>query len=227
MSDYPQLGEMVKERISEVFTLTKEDLGSDARLSKKGMTFMTEGYKVEGLGHLCIMKMNAMMGLMKMETVVLSVTEKDLPLFNLDWVSAMGKETQMAELYDTQLEPLTEDALAGFQVIKDRDSELPDYSSGSAHWYDDILYPCSYAKTGKGLESRMNAAAQDYLDQYMELVKAAPDCDSEAKRAKVGYFANTLFTEGGPAVDQVKNLFGDEIAGRLILKHMYGIDQER
>ena len=129
----------------------------------------------------------------------------------------------MAELYDTQLEPLGEEAIAGFQAIKDRDLDLPDYSSGTAHWYDDILYPCSYAKTGKGVAQRMNEAALDYLDRYLELIKIAPSCDEDAKKVKVESFARTLFTEGGPAVDQVKNLFGDEIAGRLILRHMYGI----
>lgn len=223
MSAYPQLGKTAKEHLAALFPLRREDLGADAQLSKKGIAFTTEAYAVEGLGHLCIMRMNAMLGLMKMETVVLSATEKDLPLFNLDWVGVMGRETQMAELFDTQLEPLPEGALSAFAHLRNRDAELPDYSSGKAHWYDDILYPCSYAKTGKGLTQKLNRAAQDYLACYLELAAAAPACDVETKKAKVESFAQTLFRQGGPAVDQVTKLFGEETARRLILRHMYGI----
>ena len=223
MSVYPELGQTVKQQLSACFPLRQEDLGADAKLSKKGMTFVTEAYAVEGVGHLCVMRMKAMLGLMKMETVVLSVTEKDLPLFNLDWVGVMGGETQIAELYDVQLEPLSEEAQAAFRKIRDRDADLSDYSSGKAHWYDDILYPCSYAKTGKKQTQRLNGAAKDYIACYLELLKAAPVCDGEAKKEKVRQFAENLFEKGGPAVDQFRKLFGDDAARRMILRHMYGV----
>ena len=43
------------------------------------------------------------------------------------------------------------------------------------------------------------------------------------KEAKVRAFAERLFKEGGSAVDQVKMLFGEKIAGELIVEHMYGV----
>ena len=223
MSAYPGLGETVKECLSGCFSMQREELGADARLSKRGMMFTTEAYAVDGVGHLCIMRMKAMLGLMKMETVVLSVTMKDLPLLNLDWVGVAGKETQIAELYDTQLAPLGEGALAAFHKIRDRDADLPDYSAGKAHWYDDILYPCSYAKTGRGVSQRLSRAAREYIGRYIELLSAAPPC-GEAKKEKVRSFAETLVSQGGPAVDTVTKLFGEETARRMILRHMYGIE---
>ena len=69
--------------------------------------------------------MNAFLGLMKMETAVLSMTGKDVPLLNLDWVRAFGKETQIVELYDTQLEPYPEALLAEFDAL--RRAGLRDY----------------------------------------------------------------------------------------------------
>ena len=60
---------------------------------------------------------------MKMESVVLSVQQKDVPLFNTDWIYAMGKETQLVELYDTMLEPFSEEAQAPFAAIRDRDKD--------------------------------------------------------------------------------------------------------
>ena len=45
----------------------------------------------------------------------------------------------------------------------------------------------------------------------------------QAKQAKNRAFAERLFAEGGPAVDQVTKLFGTETARRLILRYMYGV----
>lgn len=213
---------MVRTLLEKQYTLKKEDLGADARLSKKGMVFETEAYEIPDLGHFCILRMNAFLGLMKMETAVLSVTGKDVPLLNLDWVRAFGKETQIVELYDTQLTPYPDEALAAFDALRRRDDDLPGMSS-NGHWYDAILYPCSYHKAGKKLTERLAAAARDYTETFLRQLADAPSCDAEAKRAKNRAFAERLFAEGGPAVDQVTKLFGPETARRLILRYMYGV----
>ncbi|MBR5753226.1 MAG: hypothetical protein IKX83_01940 [Clostridia bacterium] len=217
-----ELPAMVLAALGESFPLTKLDLGADAQLKKNGFTFDVDAYDAEGLGHICFLCMKAMGGLMKMETAVLATTEKDLPMMNLDWVKAPGTETQMAELYDTQLAAYPAEAAAKFQAIKDRDADLTDRET-DPHWYDDILLPCSYDKTGKKITERLSKAAEAYLQEYIAQVKAAPDCDAAAKKAKVKDFAETLFAQGGPAVDQVTKLFGRETAARLILGHMYGV----
>ena len=222
MSKHFDLGEMIRSALERDYSLEREDIGADAFLKKNGMAFETESYAVKDLGHLCVMRMKAFLGLMKMETVVLAVTERDLPLLNLDWVSAAGKETQIAELYDTQLQPLSSEALAGFQALKDRDGDLTDMSS-TGHWYDAILYPCSYHKAGRGLSVRFNAAAEAYVRAFLSLAREARFCDSAEKSAKIRAFAETLLEKGGPAVDTVSRLFGAETARRLILGHMYGV----
>jgi hypothetical protein len=160
---------------------------------------------------------------MRMETVVIAPTGVDLPLFNLDWVKAFGAETQIAELYDTQLLPWPDECQEAFEFARARHADLPDAPAGDPHWYDDILYPCSFHKKGRGQAERMSRAAQDYLTIYAELLAAAPNCDSTEKEAKVRAFAERLFAEGGPAVNQVTKLFGEQTARRLILQHMYGV----
>ena len=204
------------------YPLEKTDIGNDARLSKNGFVFETEVYEAAGLGHLCFLRMSAMLGLMKMETAVITTREKDLPLLNLDWVKAMGKETQIAELYDVQLAPYSIDAQAEFEAVKARDSALPEPES-KPHWYDAILLPCSYHKAGRGLSGRLNDAAHSYLQVYAAQLKNAVSCDSAAKEGKIRRFAETLFEQGGPAVDMFRKLFGEDTARRMILKYMYGI----
>ena len=63
-------GDWIREQLSRTYSLNQLDLGADARLAKKGFTFETESYEIAELGHLCIMRMKAMLGLMRMETVM-------------------------------------------------------------------------------------------------------------------------------------------------------------
>ena len=223
MNKHIDLGCLLRKELEKSCSVRQEEIGADARLEKKGMVFDTETYTVEGVGHLCVLRMRAMLGLMRMETVVLAPFQRDLPLLNLDWVRVPGKETQIVELYDTQLSPCPAETLDSFQRIRDRDGDLKDYVSAGKHWYDEILYPCSYHKTGKGVSGRLADAARDYIRCYVRQLETAPVCDAEAKKTKIRGFAETLAAQGGPAVDQVTKLFGRETAERLILRHMYGV----
>lgn len=223
MRNEHKIGSLIRSRLSQAYDLKPLDLGADARLSKKGFTFETEAYEISQLGHLCVMRMKAMLGLMRMETVVLSVTHKDMPLINLDYVKAFGKETELVELYDTQLAFEPDDLQKAFQRIQDRDADIADYVSAGTHWYDDILYPCTYHKKGKGVSGRLAQAARDCANTYISLLASTPDCDPALKQARTRAFAEKLFASGGPAVDQVTRLFGRDTAQRLILRHMYGI----
>lgn len=99
----PGFGAHVLQLLADRYTVDQHEIGEDALLSRKGIHLMTESYDVQGLGHLCIMRMAGPLGVIGMETVVLSLTEKDVPLFNLDWLSIFGKEVQIAELYDVQI----------------------------------------------------------------------------------------------------------------------------
>ena len=155
-------GRYLLRQLSQHYRIHKVDIGEDARMAKRGFVFVTRTYEIEDVGHLCIMNMKTMFGLMRMETVILASTKKDMPLMNLDWVQVPGKQTLLGELYDTQLTPWPEESQAAFARISDRDHDLPDYSSGSEHWYDSLLYPCSYHKTGRGIGSRLEEAAALY-----------------------------------------------------------------
>ena len=217
------LGDFIKEQLSHVCTLRAEDIGADARLAKRGMVFETEAYTLDDLGHLCVLRMRAPLGLMSMETVVLSCTHKDVPLFNLDRARVPGGETAIAELYDTQLTPWPQNAQEDFTRIKVRYADVADAAATGAHWFDAVLYPCSFHKTGRGVSARLSEASEEYVRAFLAQMETAEACDAEAKQAKVRAFAERLFAEGGPAVDQVTKLFGMEIAERLILRHMYGV----
>ena len=229
MSKHIDLGQYATAALGQYFELIPGNIGSDAHLSKRGMTFDTKSCEIKGVGHLCVMRMNAFMGLMKMETIVIAPTKVDMPLFNVDWVSAFGTETLIAELYDTQLEPWPGEAQKKFEEIQEEYLDVEDNESGE-HWYDSVLYPVSIHKKGKGLTDRFNDAAKDYIDLFAaELAElsepaAAGKCPADLKRARVGDFARTLVENDGPAVNMMAKLFGEETMRRIVLKHMYGVE---
>lgn len=229
MSKHVDLGQYTTAALGQYFELIPGNIGADAHLSKRGMTFDTKSCEIKGVGHLCVMRMNAFMGLMKMETIVIAPTKVDMPLFNVDWVSAFGTETLIAELYDTQVEPWPGEAQKKFEEIQEEYLDVEDNESGE-HWYDSVLYPVSIHKKGKGLTDRFNDAAKDYIDLFAaELAElsepaAAGKCPADLKRARVGDFARTLVENDGPAVNMMAKLFGQETMRRVVLKHMYGVE---
>ena len=157
MSKHIDLGQYATAALGQYFELIPGNIGADAHLSKRGMTFDTKSCEIRDIGHLCVMRMNAFMGLMKMETIVIAPTKVDMPLFNVDWVSAFGTETLIAELYDTQVEPWPGEAQKKFEEIQEEYLDVEDNESGE-HWYDSVLYPVSIHKKGKGLTDRFNDA---------------------------------------------------------------------
>lgn len=229
MSKHIDLGQYATAALGQYFELIPGNIGADAHLSKRGMTFDTKSCEIKGVGHLCVMRMNAFMGLMKMETIVIAPTKVDMPLFNVDWVSAFGTETLITELYDTQVEPWPGEAQKKFEEIQEEYLDVEDNESGE-HWYDSVLYPVSIHKKGKGLTDRFNDAAKDYIDLFAaELAElsepaAAGKCPADLKRARVGDFARTLVENDGPAVNMMAKLFGEETMRRIVLKHMYGVE---
>ena len=109
-----------------------------------------------------------------------------------------------------------------FEEIKGGFTDIEDYSSGE-HWYDEVLYPVSFHKKGKGLTDRFNSAAKEYIDLFAAELAAAEKCPAEQKRERVRGFAQKLAANDGPAVSMMSKLFGKETMRRNVLKHMYGV----
>lgn len=201
--------------------LTKRDIGKDAVLKKKEIRLSVEVYDIEEAGRLCILRIKAPLGIVRAESVVISPNKKDMPVFNADWFSVFGSETQLCELYDVQTAPYPQEKLDEFESIKDHDRSLKDMDS-EPHWYDEILYPCSYHKKGNGSPERFTDAVFAYLKTYLRQLSSAADCDPLEKQEKINIFAERLLTEEGPASSLIKSLFGDDIANKLIVGYMYG-----
>ena len=211
------------DKLSSKHAVNKIDIGSDAVLKKGLLRFNVERYDVEDVGNLCVLSMTGFWGFVKMETVVLASVTKEVPLFNTDSIS-FGKQTvQIVELYDTRSAPGDGSLESACQAIKDEDADIEDYSDSTGN-YSAKLLSCSYGKKSKTATARMTESAKKYVDLFAQEIESSSWRDIEAGRAKNAEFADSLLKNGGPAVNKIRKMFGEETAKRIIRNHMYGAD---
>lgn len=190
-------------------------------LKVSGMKFHIRTYKAQGLGHVSVMEAAGFFGLMKMDTLIITPTEKDMPLFSYDRVLAMGNDTLIFELYDTLL-GCTD--LSGLDGVKQSAAYLPDHDLG-AHWYDSIKLPQSLSKKGKRADTpAFDTTATHYLVKYLEAAKTAPACEAAPKREKASVYVEGLLTNGGPSTDVFKKGIGEEKTAELFRKVLFATE---
>ena len=205
--------------IGEQFPLNELSCGEFAQQKVSGMKFTIRRFAAEGLGSVSVMTAVGFFGLMKMDTLIITPTEKDMPLYSYDRVLAMGNDTLIFELYDTLL---GETELSSLEKVKETYKELPDHDLGK-HWYDDIKLSVSLSKKGKKVHSAaFDKCTLEYLKAYLEAAKTAAGCDAAQKREKASVYVEGLLRNGGPSTDVFKKGIGEEKTAELFRKVLFG-----
>ncbi len=212
--------ELILNELRRDYTVRERDVGKYHVLKKNGMKFIVSAYEIEGLGSMSVIDMSAMLGLMKMESFILTAEEKDVPLFSGDFIQAAGKCTLLEEFYDTMLAPLDEVSAEGYRRVKARYADLPRYETGP-RWYDGIRYDFTLGAADRSLKARREEITADYFAAYRENLGRAPACEPAEKKAKTAAYVDGLFANGGPAVDQFKKLFGEAAAREIFEKYVF------
>ena len=207
--------------ISKRHPLTEIDCGEFAKMKVSGMIFNISAYKAEGLGHVSVMTASGMLGLMKMDTLIINPTELDLPLYSYDRIFAMGNDTLIVELYDTLLGDFSE---AKLLERKDGFSYLPERDPGE-HWYDSIKLGCSISKKGKKKHTAdLNRLTEEHFLAYLGK-GAATVSDREAKQKKASVYVEGLLTKGGPSTDVFKGAIGEALTRQLFTEILFGTNK--
>lgn len=207
--------------IGHNYPLTQKDAGEFARLKAQGMHFSVQCYHAEGLGHMSVMRSSGFFGLMKMDTLILTPTEKDMPLLSYDRVHAMGNDTLIFELYDTLL---GEAPLAATEKAKNEGKDLPEHDVGS-HWYDTIKLPVSLAKKGKrSATPDFDKLAENYIMGFLSDCGCAASCEVKPKLEKASVYVEGLLSHGGPSTNVFKKAMGEEKTAKLFRKVLFGTE---
>lgn len=205
--------------ITAKYHLNAITIGEYAKMKVNGMDFQIWAFHADGLGHVSAMTASGFFGLMKMDTLIINPTEKDMPLFSYDRVHAMGNDTLIYELYDTLLEKAD---LSGTEAVKEKYQNLPDHDLG-AHWYDSIKLPVSLSKKGKKAQrAGFDACALEYLEAYLADAEKAEYCDPAAKQGKASVYVEGLLEHGGPSTDVFKKGIGAEKNAQLFRNILFG-----
>lgn len=205
--------------ITQKHHLNALTLGEYSRMKVNGMNFEIWAFHAEGLGHVSAMVATGFFGLMKMDTLIINPTERDLPLFSYDRVHALGNDTLIYELYDTLLEQAD---LSGLENVKQAFAHLPDHDLGE-HWYDSIKLKVSLAKKGKKAHrAAFDNCALEYLEAYLNAAGNAPYCEPGPKKEKASVYVEGLLTNGGPSTDVFKKGIGNEKTAELFRNILFG-----
>ena len=212
--------EMLLNELRKDYAVRARDMGRYAVMKKSGMTFRITSYEVKGLGSASTIEMRAMLGLMQMESFILTAEAKDLPLFSADFIKAAGKRTLLVEFYDIMISPLDAESTAAYRQVKARYDSLTPYKT-EPRWYDRIRYDFSFAATDKRLKEQKEAIVAAYFAALRENIRRADDVDPAAKKARTAAYVDGLFTNGGPAVNQFKKLFDEETAREIFDQYVF------
>ncbi len=207
--------------IAEKFPVTEIDAGDMSKAKASGMTFNIKAYYAKGLGHVSLMSAKGFFGLMKMDTLIINPTEKDLPLYSYDRIHAMGNDTLIVELYDTLLGQCHMDDV---KSVKNKYAGLPAHPLGE-HWYDSIKLPESISVKGKGkISEEFDKYAMEHMMAYLKATSDAENIDADAKREKASVYVEGLLKNGGPSTDVFKKAIGDDKTAYLFRKILFGTE---
>lgn len=211
--------EKMLQKISQWYALTEQDAQGFGKLKVNGMQFHIRTFQAEGLGHVSVMSASGFFGLMKMDTLIINPTQRDMPLLSYDRVYAMGNNTLIYELYDTMLENVE---FAPIARVKQSVAHLPDHDLGQ-HWYDSIKLAVSLSKKGKKVHTAaFDGAAMEYLTAYLQCAETAEACAAEPKRVKASVYVEGLLEHGGPSTNVFKKGIGADKTADLFRNILFG-----
>lgn len=204
---------------SERGTLTAKDVTPWQTFSGKGMKFQLQSYDWAGCACVSYLTMRAFLGLMKMETIICTPYAKDLPLFSYDLINAIGKRTLLVEVYDTQVAPAD---LSPLQSVKESYRDLKEKSM-KPNWYDTLRLSPSTCKVGPA--SRLSSLAEEMTTAYIDLFATAREVDCAVKTARNREYVEGLISNGGPAINTIRQMLGSEAAETLFRRFLFGIER--
>ena len=200
------------------YPLTELDIGEYAKIKKNGMKFLIHSYKVGDIGYLSVLNMSAMLGLMKMETVVFSPITIDVPLFSFDYIKALGNETLLVDIYDLCVNKGK--TYQNLVDLKEKYKDLPN-SELKPRWYDSLRCDGFLAKRGKKLTKKFEGACEDYLNEFDSILKNGDAVDPKAKRVPLKEYVDGLFDKGAPTTEQFNKILGEEKARDMYGKYIF------
>ncbi len=209
------LGEAVKALTAQKCMLTPADNPEYKSMKYPSafpmMRFNTSRFRVAGMGNLFIMETNAMLGLMKLTTVVFTpVAKTALPFLLIDGMSMGKKNLCYVEYYDLTAEGCD---IAGSEEQRLEFVDIPDYSEREA-WYISRRAPYSLIKGGKGVsKDALESMALACVGRYLASEKQCGNPEKHFENLKS--FQREMIEKGNPSSSTLEKLLGKDGAAKM------------
>ncbi len=189
--------------LKERFELREITPGKYRTMGSPMMRFRLEQYEVEGLGNLCVLRTKAMLGLMKLVTVVVTPSSgKNVPFLLIDTMDMGKKHLCYVEYYDCTAAGADRDLLLAAGAPY---ADVADYAEKPA-WYVSERMAGSLIKTGD--RARLEQMALDALAAYREQAAAAPVKAENIPGLRA--FQRRMVREGNPSTAALTRTLGKE-----------------
>ena len=189
--------------LRERFELREVTPGRYRTMGSAMMRFRLEQYEVQGLGNLCVLRTKAMLGLMKLVTVVVTPSSgKNVPFLLIDTMDMGKKHLCYVEYYDCTADGADKDLLLAASAPY---ADVADYAEKPA-WYVSERMAGSLIKTGD--RARLIQMAADALAAYREQAAAAPVKPENLPGLKA--FQQRMVKEGNPSTAALTRTLGKE-----------------
>ena len=188
------------------------------------LKFHTKQYSVKNLGNLSVMKVN--MGFMQMATLILTATEKNLPLVSADYMYMFGSRKSYLEFFDLveEKDEPYQALLTKLQAVKDNYKKFPDIER-EASWMD-VLETVGIYKSGKAADDEtFNTMLKEGLQTVLDAAKELPLLEEPARSGKQKCnkeYTDGLISKGGISTDIFKKSLGDEVTREFFDRVLFG-----
>lgn len=207
----------VIELFSKAYQLKEIDVKEFKKMKVRPMKFEVSAYDIPNIGRLTYMKGSAMLGLMKMDTIVLTSYTKDMPLISYDRIKVGKKDTILIELYDTCKTKVDYPTL---EAASNKFNSYPKYESKPA-WYDTLRRKESVAATTKG-KNDFDTLLEEYIKALIDVINDSNDISREEKKPLNEVYINGLLEKGGASTSMFLKKCGKEKTAEFFHKYFFG-----
>lgn len=210
------------------FEVSECDIGEYSTVKGGMIKAKARKFTIDGVGSMALQDATAMLGMMKMNMMVITPLSRDLPMFSFDIIDAIGNYTIIIEIYDMYLNKSAsfEKDMQDFEIIKGEYKSIPDNDLGE-HWYDEIKLSACVSKKAKkkDVEAQFDGLFKKYLEKYFEMAKSMDLLDEsllDEKREKSAAYVDGLLKNGGPSTDQFVKMIGEDKTRDYFTKVIFG-----
>ena len=206
--------EKIIDRIGYDYPLKERDLNEFKTFKAGSVNNECEAYEAKNMGNIFAMSSKAMLGLMKMETLVISPFDIDGPLFTLDIIN--GKNVYI-DLIDATLEKSYSEKRT--LTVKDKYKEYLQ-NNQKAKWDDKFRLKSSMIAKFPDAK-KAEECAMEMIEAYLKMLDETHVCYSGDKKDKIREYTDELLENGGPATDVFLKQLGREKTERFFNEAMF------